>query len=125
MAYWSWYRLVLALSVMRFGIIIAIGLMLLTACDNANTVKPFDISKARDVSFAELEAQTHDLPYFLYWGRTNGFAYFGTLAGAVYRLPESVFPLPPERGWKPGAAGLYVTIRDGRITVPPPGAVQR
>lgn len=81
-------------------------------------MKPFDIRKARSVSLSELERATCRLPHFLFWGRADGFCYFGTPDGAVFRLPETVFELPPGRGWPLGKAAFYVTIRDGRIVAP-------
>lgn len=81
-------------------------------------MKPFDITQAKPVSLSELERATRHLPHFLFWGRADGFCYFGTPDGAVFRLPESVFELPSGRGWPLGKAALYVTIRDSRITTP-------
>jgi len=103
---------------MRGLILTAVTLACLAGCGRQPAVKPFDIRNARDVSLEALERETRDLPYFLLWGRTNGFHYFGRPDGAVFRLPESVTPLPRETEWELGTAALYVTIQNGRITVP-------
>jgi hypothetical protein len=108
----------------RLLALLVVSASLFIGCRPGNTLKPFDITKARDVSLEELERETRHLRYFLFWGRSNSFHYFGTPDGAVYRLPESVFPLAPERGWAPGAAALYVTIQDGHITVPKAGTIR-
>jgi hypothetical protein len=87
----------------------------MTGCGRQQTVKPFDVTKARDVSLEDLELEARALSYFLFWGRENGFHYFGRPDGAVYRLPESVMTMPHDRGWKVGTAALYVTLRNGKF----------
>jgi hypothetical protein len=76
-----------------------------------------DLSKAEEVSFEQLEAITRDLPYFALLGKEGAFFYFGTPSG-LYRLPDSVLDFPDHGIWKPGKMALYVTIRDGKLTVP-------
>src|SRR5688500_2475469 len=86
--------------------------------DERKNVGAIDLSNAREVSIEELECETQNLRYFFFIGGEGGFHYFGTPDGKLYRLPGNVMPLPPGRGWKVGAAKMFVTIRDGKIAIP-------
>ena len=111
------------ISAMGFGAALLGILIFATSCGRPAGAVAFDKKRAKDVTLQQLEQETKDLPYFLYWGREKGFHYFGRKDGVVYRLPESVWELPPDRGWRLGTAALYITLHDGKFR--PPSALKK
>jgi hypothetical protein len=71
------------------------------------------------VSVAELGRETDHLVFFRYAGSDADFYYFVTAEGQEYKvaLAEWANPSPLPKG---GGVRLFMTVKDGRLTVPDP-----
>jgi hypothetical protein len=78
-----------------------------------------EASAVKHVSVAELEAETKHLLFFNYLGGDAQFHYFLTGEGKRYKLDRAAWALPlvhpPDAGVQ-----LFVTVKDGKVTVPDP-----
>ena len=81
------------------------------------------IDSARKVTLTELEAATDHLPYFSYLGTEGDSAYFRGDGLGYYQIASEETPwhgLRPSPMVPRGDMELYVTVRDGELTVPGP-----
>jgi hypothetical protein len=78
-----------------------------------------DGTAVKHVNLGELEAATKHLLFFNYTGSDAQFHYFTTGEGKHYKLDRAAWQLPmvlpPDGGMQ-----LFVTVKDGKVTVPDP-----
>jgi hypothetical protein len=74
---------------------------------------------AKQVSLSQLANETKHLVFFNYSGSDSEFHYFKTSEGKCYKLDLSEWKTP--RTWTTDAGiELFVSMREGKLTVPDP-----
>lgn len=76
-------------------------------------------SEPKQVSIAELGKETDHLVFFNYVGSDDDFHHFTTAEGKRYKVPRAEWKNPQPFPLN-GGMQLFMTVRDGKLTVPDP-----
>ena len=103
---------------MHLRFIIIPSCLILVGCAQQGTK-----SATKQVSLPELEKETAHLNFFSYTGNDQEFHYFKTSSGS-YKVKRSEWSIPLNLPPMPQGTELFVTVKDGKVTIPDPKLMQ-